>query len=103
LCARLDLKDPSRFSATKHVVRGGVFGWDVLQAKELAVETALQFERPSNRRQHAQAQAVDFQKPERLDVILVPLNDRAIGHRRVLHWNEAGERMLRDDEATDVL
>ena len=37
----------------------------------------------ANRRQHAQAEAIDFENAQRVEVVLVPLDDGAVGHRGV--------------------
>ncbi len=48
-------------------------------------------------------QAVDLEQAQRVEVVLVPLDDRAIGHRRVLDRHHPFEQVARDDEAADVL
>ena len=41
------------------------------------------------------APAIDLQQPERLQVVLVPLDDGALGHRRVLHRHQASTAAAR--------
>jgi hypothetical protein len=53
--------------------------------------------------QHAEPEHVDFQQAKSLEVVLVPLNDRAIGHRCIFDGDELGEWAARDHEPTDVL
>ena len=57
----------------------------------------------ADRRQHAEAEDVHLQEPERFEIVLVPLNDRALVHRGVLDRHQFGKRTCRDDEATDML
>src|SRR5690606_7427907 len=55
------------------------------------------------RRQHAEPEDIDLEEPELLEVVLVPLDHGALGHRRVLDRHEAIQRTVRDHEAADVL
>ena len=56
-----------------------------------------------NRGEHSQAEAVDFQDSEGVDVVLVPFDEGAPGHRTVLERNHLAEGASCDHEATDVL
>ena len=60
-------------------------------------------ERAADRGEHAERQAVDLEQAHRVEVVLVPLDDRAVLHRRVLDRHHALEQAARDDEAADVL
>ena len=62
-----------------------------------------ELERAADDREHAEREHVDLEEPQRFEVVLVPLDDAALGHRGVLHRNELGERPARDDETPDVL
>ena len=53
--------------------------------------------------QHAERKAIDLEQLHFLQIILVPLDDRAIGHRRVLDRHEMVQRLLGDHEAADML
>ena len=55
------------------------------------------------RRQHAERKAIDLQQAQRVEVVLVPLEDGALRHRRVLDRDHPLEQIARDDEAADVL
>ena len=57
----------------------------------------------AQRRQHAQRQHVDLEKAERVEIVLVPFDHRALFHRRVHHWHDLVEPVAGDDEATAVL
>jgi hypothetical protein len=46
-------------------------------------------ERAPDGAEHAQRQQVDLDQPERVEVVLVPLDDAAAFHGRVLHRHQA--------------
>jgi hypothetical protein len=54
-------------------------------------------------RQHPETQHVHLEQAERVEIVLVPLDDRAVLHRRVLDRHQLGERSARNNEAADVL
>ena len=62
-----------------------------------------QLEAAADRAQHAEAEHVDLQQTELLEIVLVPLNDGSLRHRGVLDRHELVERALGDHEAADVL
>ena len=53
--------------------------------------------------EHAQRQHVDFHQPEFVDIVLVPLDDAASGHRGVLDRHQPIQATTADDEAADML
>ncbi len=57
----------------------------------------------AQRRQHAERQHVDLEKAERVEIILVPLDHRAVVHRRVHDRRDLVEPVAGDDEAAAVL
>ena len=59
--------------------------------------------RPAHRAQHAEAEHIHFQQPQRIEIVLVPLDHRAIGHRGVLDGHEFIQTPARDDEAAHML
>ena len=60
-------------------------------------------ERAPDRAQHADREDVDLEQAERVEVVLVPLDDAAVGHRRVLDRHQLGHAALGDDEAARML
>ncbi len=60
-------------------------------------------ERAADRREHAEREHVDLEQAQCVEVVLVPLDDAALGHRGVLHRHQAREQAARDDEAAGVL
>ena len=59
--------------------------------------------RAAYRREHARAQHVDLEQAQRVEIVLVPLDDRAVGHRRILDGHQLIQAAARDDEAAHVL
>ena len=53
--------------------------------------------------QHAERQHVDLEDAERVEIVLVPFDDGAVLHRRVLDRHQLVERPAGDDEAADML
>ena len=100
---RFDLEHADRVGALDHRVHRGILGGNVLHAQRLAATRRYEIQRAADRREHAERQAVDLQQSDRIDVVLVPLDDRAIRHRRILDGHHALERIARDDEAAHVL
>ena len=78
LCTRFDLKDADRVGSAKHVIDCRVFGRYIRQVN------ADQIQRPVDRREHAEGQDVDFQQSERVEIVLVPLDHRTLGHGGIL-------------------
>ncbi len=53
--------------------------------------------------QHAERQDVDLEDAERVEIVLVPFDDGAVVHRRVLDRHQFGQWPAGDDEAADML
>jgi hypothetical protein len=60
-------------------------------------------QRAADGAEHAQRQQVDLQQAQRVEVVLVPLDDAAAFHRGVFHRHQPRELVARDDEAARVL
>ncbi len=103
LRARFDLEHAHGVGQADHVVGVHVLGRDRGQLEIAAAMPAHQRQRLADAGQHAQRQAVDLEQPHRLQVVLVPLDDGAVGHRRVLHRHHGGQRRIGNDEAADML
>ena len=103
LCARLDLEHAHGVGALDHGVHRRVLGRDVGERERGAAETVYEIERAADGREHAERKAIDLQKPERIEVVLVPLDHGAAFHRGVFDRHEAREFVARDHEAPDVL
>jgi hypothetical protein len=115
LGTRLDLEHPHRIAGRDHVVGGRVFRGDVLDPEGAgdAVGTDThamagaslgdELQRAPDGAQHAQRQHVHLEQAQGIEVVLVPLDDGAVGHGRVLHRHQAREPIACDHEAAGVL
>ena len=113
LRARLDLKDADRIGALHHRVGLLVVGGDRVQCeigrhagrqpRIAARETAsVEGERFAQQREHPQAEQIDLDQPQLLEIVFVPLHDGAIAHRRPLDRRDADERIARDQHAAGM-
>ena len=103
LCARLDLEHTHRVAVADHVVHFRVFRRHRRQRVLPAVVFPDQIEASPDCCQHAETQHVDFQQPQVLEVIFLPLNDGTIFHRRVFDRYQFRQRSVGDDESANVL
>src|SRR5688572_28292022 len=103
LRARLDLKHAHRVGATDHLVDAFVLGGHGRERELTPGKLLDELEAAADRAQHAEAEHVDLHEPELLEIVLVPLDHRAVRHRRVLDRHELVDRPLGDDEAAYVL
>ena len=103
LRAGLHLEHADAVGALQHPVYPGILRRDLLHRKAAPAEVVDEAERLADRRQHAEAEHVHLQQAEGFEVVLVPLDDGAVVHGRVLDRHEFGQGPARDDEAADVL
>ncbi len=113
LGARLDLKDADRIGALHHLVGRLVVDGDRVQreierhagrqARIAARETtSVERERLAQQREHSQAEQIDLDQPQLLEVVFVPLHDGAIAHRRPFDRRDAHQRIARDQHAAGM-
>ena len=99
----LDLEDAEAVGPAQHGV-----GRRVSRAARLArscsrpVVPAQQVEAAAQAGQHAEAEHIDLEDAERVDVVLVPLDDGAARHGGVVDHGELDQRPAGDDEAADM-
>ena len=62
-----------------------------------------QIQAPPDGREHPERQAIDLEDAQRIQVVLVPLDDGAAGHAGVLDRHDLAERQLGQDHAADML
>ena len=98
----LDLEDADGVAAADHVVGGLVPFRNRGHRQGAAVVPRQQPERQVELGQRPQPQQVDLEQPEVLQVVLVPLNDGASGHRRVLDRHQVVHRLVAQQEAAGV-
>ncbi len=104
----LHLEGPHRVRQAQHVVDLGILLRQVLEGERdavpvLAVMLVDQGEALADGGQHAERQDVDLHDAERVDVVLVPLDEGAVGHGGVAHRHGLHQRRLGQDEAAHVL
>jgi hypothetical protein len=71
--------------------------------RSLCVILSKQPETFINRRKHPEREAVDLQNAEGVDVVFVPFDERAVGHRAVFEGDDLAQWRFGDHEAADVL
>ena len=103
LRAALNLEYPHGVGLADHGVGGGVFGGNVLDAHRRAAPLADELQAAANGAEHAQGQHVHLEQTHCVQVVLVPLDDRAVRHGRVFYRHQAGERALGEHKTADVL
>ena len=104
----LDLKHPGRLGAADHVVDGAVLARHRREREFTGnrggpAEIIDELEGTADRAQHAEAEHIDLEQTECIEIILVPLDHGAIGHGGVLDRHEFVETPARDHETADVL
>ncbi len=65
--------------------------------------TMQQIQTASQHRQHAQRQHVDLEQPDQIEIVLVPLDHRALRHGGVFHRHQCLQRSIRDHEPARML
>ena len=103
LRAALDLEDAERVGAGEHLVDRRVLGRDRGELETAAVMLLDQRKGLADAGQHAERQDVDLQNAERVEVVLVPFDDGAVLHRRVLDRHQFGQRPAGDHKTADML
>ncbi len=113
LRAALDLEDAHGVGRAESVVHARVLRGDRRQAIDGALpasQDALEdrpardreVQRLADRREHAQAEDIDLEEAERVEVVLVPGDHGAPRHRRRLDGSDVHERLRAEHEAPDV-
>ena len=62
-----------------------------------------QVEALADRGEHPQRQHVDLHQAERFQIVLVPLDERAVRHRRIVDRHQFLQRPFAQHKAADVL
>ena len=53
--------------------------------------------------EHAEAEHIDLEQPERIEIVLVPFDEGAVLHGGVADGHDLGQRPARQHEAADML
>ena len=88
LPAAFDLEDANRIRRADHVVDRRVFAGNIGQCQLPPRVLFDQGKAAPDRREHAEAEAVDLEQAELFEIFLVPLNHGAAIHRRVFDRNQ---------------
>ena len=103
LRAGFHLEYADAVGALQHRVHLGPFRRDLIDREAAPAKIVDEVERLADRRQHAEAEHVHLQQAQGFEIVLVPLDDGAVRHGRVLDRHELRQGAARDDEAADVL
>ncbi len=103
LRARLDLEHADGVGGADHVVGRAVFIGDRIHASFMQAVLLQHRQAFADGGEHAQRQAVDLHQAGGIQIVLVPLDDGAVGHRRVFYRHQGRQRMLGDDETARML
>ena len=99
----LDLEHADRVRPLDHPVHPRILRGHVPQGVADAVVRLQQLEGTPDAGEHAEPQHVHLDEPQRLEIVLVPLDHRAVVHGRVLDGNDLAQRPAGDDEPARVL
>ena len=103
LCTALDLEHTDGVGRADHVVDLGVVVGDLMHLQRRAAPLVHEVEPAANGAQHAERQHVDLEHAHRLEIVLFPLDDGAVFHRRLLDRHQPCQLGVRQHEAADVL
>ena len=103
LGAAFDLKDAERIGARQHLVDRRILGRHGGEIKPAAEMPLDQRKRLFDAGQHAERQDIDLQNSERVEIVLVPFDDGAVRHRRILDRHQFGQWPAGDYKAADML
>lgn len=103
LRTRLDLEHADGVGALDHLVGWRVTAWQRGNAVIAPTVAAHQIQRLADAGEHAQRQAIDLEQLHGFQIVLVPLDDGAVGHRGIFHRHQQRQGLVGDDEAADML
>ena len=99
----LDLEHADRVGALDHRIDASLLRRHGREPERQSIMPVEQPEPFRQRRQHPQRQHVDLEQPERVEIVLVPLDRGAVVHRRVHDRRDLVEPVAGDDETAAVL
>ena len=99
----LDLEHADRIRDAEHVVDRRVLRRDGGQGIGLAIMAVQQGKRLADAAQHAEAEHVDLEDAERVQVVLVPFQHRPLRHGGVFDRRQFVQPAAGDDETADML
>ena len=99
----LDLEHAYRVGPAQHLVDRRIIARHGSERKAAAIMALDQLEALADGREHAERQHVHLQHAERVDVVLVPLEEGAVRHGAVVDRHGLVEPRAREHEAAHVL
>ena len=103
LRAALHLEHTDGVRAAEHVVYGRILPGHGAERELRAVMLLQKREGLADAGQHAEAQHIDLEQTQRVEIVLVPLDDGAVFHGRVADGHEFGQGAARQHEAAHML
>ena len=103
LGAALDLEGAERVGLADHGVGARVFRRDGREIQFDALRFGQEIERALHAGEHAERQAVDLHEFQGVDVVLVPFDDLAVGHRGRFDRHQFVQPVMRQHEAARML
>ncbi len=104
LGAAFHLEHADAVAPAQHVVNGRIIGIKVHHQLMIAQPmVAHQVECLADAGKHAERQHIDLHQAERVNVILVPFDEAAVGHGGMMERHGFIEPVLGEDEAADML
>ena len=98
-----DLKNPDTVALAQHVIDIRSIIGNALQAILATEVRRNQRKGAADARQHAQRQHIDLHQPQRVDIVLVPFDEGAVGHRGIVDRHGFIEAVVGQHKAADVL
>ena len=102
LRAALHLEDPHRVRRAEIVVHGLVVEVERPQVDRVAAHRVDVLEAVLDERKHAKPEEIDLHEPHRFDVVLLPLDDGTVLHRRRLDGHDRRQRLGGEHESAHV-
>ena len=103
LGAAFDLEDAERIGAAQHVVDARILRRHGREAVTRPGVAGDQVECLADAGEHPEPQHIDLENAQGVEVVLVPLDDGPVLHRRVFDRRDLAQRAARDHEAADML
>jgi hypothetical protein len=97
------LEHAERIALAQHVVNRRILARDGGERQRLAVMRLQQVEAFADAGQHAQRQHIDLEDAQRVDIVLVPFDEAAVGHGAIADRHGLGQRAFGEDETADML
>ena len=103
LGAALDLEHAQAVALAQHVVHRPVLGRHGGQIEGPLIMLGQKVKGFAHAAEHAKGQDIDLQNAEGVEIVLIPFDDRALGHRGVFNRHQFIEPAAGHHEAADML